>query len=674
MYRACHGKQVLGPLMIWALGFTCAVAGEAVGEPEGTAASDLTQLSLEDLMSIEVTSVSKRAEPQRLAPAAVYVLTAEDIRRSGATTLPEVLRTVPGLHVARLNANSWSVSVRGFSGQYANKLLVLVDGRSVYTPLFSGVFWESLDVMLEDIERIEVIRGPGGTLWGANAVNGVINIITKKASETTGGVLSLGGGTEDEVFGRIRYGGPLGDLGFYRFYLGYSNYDEAEFQSGKNANDAWDSTFGGFRIDLTPDESDTVTIEGRASGNDTSETLDSLTRTFPYSQRIDGSEDLARRSLVARWNRNLVNESRFQLQAYYDYFESDATSILQREHTVDLDFQYEFDAGERHRIVWGTGFRYVSDDIRGSKLLSLDPDERDLKIFSAYLQDEIKVIQDTLSLTLGAKLEHNSYSGLEIQPNARLTWTPADRHTIWIAASRAVRSPSRAELDVRLESITTRRLVVALYGDNDFESENVLALEAGYRVQLHETAALDLTVFHNRYDDLRTAEFRRPFIEIEPLPVHIANPVVADNNMSGTAYGFEAALDWRPKEWWRVRTGYSYLEMDLSPNPDTIDILSGAVEDESPEQQFFMHHSFDLPRNVEIDATFRYVDTIPALGVDDYLTMDIRLAWLPRENLEFSLVGQNLLEDSHLEYAPSFINTVPTEVERGVYGKVTWRF
>lgn len=674
MYRARHGKQVLGPLVIWALGFTCAVAGEAVGEPEGTAAGDLTQLSLEDLMSIEVTSVSKRAEPQRLAPAAVYVLTAEDIRRSGATTVPEVLRTVPGLHVARLNANSWSVSVRGFSGQYANKLLVLVDGRSVYTPLFSGVFWESLDVMLEDIERIEVIRGPGGTLWGANAVNGVINIITKKASETTGGVLTLGGGTEDEIFGRIRYGGPLGDLGFYRFYLGYSNHDEAEFRSGKNANDAWDSTFGGFRIDLTPDDLDTVTIEGRASGNDTSETLDSLTRTFPYSQRIDGSEDLARRSLVARWNRNLANDSRFQLRAYYDYFESDATSILQREHTVDLDFQYEFEAGERHRIVWGTGFRYVSDDIRGTNLLSLDPDERDLKIFSAYLQDEIDVIQDTLSLTLGTKLEHNSYSGLEIQPNARLTWTPADRHTVWLAASRAVRSPSRAELDVRLESITTRRLVVALYGDNDFESEDVFALEAGYRVQLHETAALDLAVFHNQYDDLRTAEFRRPFIEIDPLPVHIANPVVADNNMSGTTYGFEAALDWRPKEWWRVRTGYSYLEMDLSPNPDTIDILSGAVEDESPEQQFFMHHSFELPRNVEIDTTFRYVDTIPALGVDDYLTMDIRLAWLPRENLEFSLVGRNLLEDSHLEYAPSFINTVPTEVERGVYGKVTWRF
>ncbi|MCL4692594.1 MAG: TonB-dependent receptor, partial [Candidatus Hydrogenedentes bacterium] len=467
---------------------------------------------------------------------------------------------------------------------------------------------------------------------------------------------------------------PLGDLGFYRFYLGYSNYDEAEYQSGKSANDAWDSTFGGFRIDLTPDESDTVTIEGRASGNDTSETLDLPTRTFPFRRRTDGSEDLARRSLVARWNRDLANDSRIQLQAYYDYFESDATNILQREHTVDLDFQYEFSAGERHRIVWGAGFRYVSDDIRGTNLLSLDPDERDLKIFSAYLQDEITVIPDTLSLTLGAKLEHNSYSGVEIQPNARLTWTPADRHTVWLAASRAVRSPSRAELDVRLENTTTRRLAVALYGDEDFESENVLALEAGYRVQLHETAALDLALFHNSYDDLRTTEFRRPFIEVDPLPVHLAIPVVADNNMSGTAYGFEAALDWRPREWWRVRTGYSYLEMDLSPNPDTIDLLSGTVEDESPEQQFFMHHSFDLPRNVEIDATFRYVDAIPALGVDDYLTMDIRLAWLPRENLEFSLVGQNLFEDSHLEYAPSFINTVPSEVERGIYGKVSWRF
>ncbi len=279
-----------------------------------------------------------------------------------------------------------------------------------------------------------------------------------------------------------------------------------------------------------------------------------------------------------------------------------------------------------------------------------------------------------LNLTLGTKLEYNDYTGVEIQPNARLIWSPNKRHTVWAAVSRAVRSPSRSELDLRLESLDRRRLVVALYGNDDFESEDLLAFETGYRIELSASAALDVSLFYNLYNNLRTTEFRRPFIEIDPLPPHVAVPIVVDNNMDGSTYGFEVAMEWNPQSWWRIRAGYSFLEMDLSPNPKTIDILSSTVEDETPEQQAFMQVSFDLAQRVELDTTLRYVDTVPAFGVDDYLTADIRLAWSPREDLEFSLVGQNLFEESHLEYAPSFINLVPTEVERGVYGKVTWRF
>jgi iron complex outermembrane receptor protein len=672
MYQPCPLTGLAAAMALCMLGFGACFAAEA--NPEAGNDPDLTELSLQDLMSIEVTSVSKKAEPQKLAPAAIYVLTAEDIRRSGATTVPEVLRTVPGVNVAKLNAHTWSITVRGFSGEYSNKLLVLVDGRSVYTPFFSGVYWETLNLVMDDIERIEVIRGPGGALWGANAVNGVINIITKSAKETPGGLLSLGSGTEEHALGRFRYGGQLGNDIYYRIYMGYSDYDDGQFQSGKTANDEWDALFGGFRIDFVPDGSDTITISGQSSRNDLASMLELPTRIFPFSERTEGYEDLSRHNLTLRWTRELDEDSRFQFQAYYDDLQLDGTTILVRERAFDLDFQYQTALGDRHDLVWGTGFRYVTDQIGGTSTVSVDPDERRLRIFNGYLQDEISLLDDTLRLTLVAKLEYNDYSGIEIQPNARVRWSPNEKHTLWAAASRAVRSPSRVERDGRIESNTTRRLAVSLYGNQDFESENVLALEAGYRVQLAETAALDLSIYHNHYDDLRTLEFRRPFLELIPPPLHLAIPVVGDNNMEGSTYGFELAMDWRPQPWWRMRAGYSYLEMDLSLHPETFDILSGGVEDETAEQQFFMQHSFDLPRNVEFDATLRYVDAIPAFGVEDYLTMDIRLAWLPREDLEFSLVGQNLFDDSHLEHDSSFVTIVPTEVERGVYGKVTWRF
>ncbi|MCC6486485.1 MAG: TonB-dependent receptor, partial [Candidatus Hydrogenedentes bacterium] len=665
----------LVPAWIWrTVALLAVVAPSGTGEENVSASGeinppeDLTEMGLQDLMNLRVTSVSKKSEQLGDAPAAIYVLTQEDIRRSGATTIPDLLRTVPGLSVARVDSSSWSVTARGFGGVFANKLLVLVDGRSVYTNLYSGVYWENLNLVMEDIERVEIIRGPGGTLWGANAVNGVINIITKSAGATQGGLLTAGAGTEDRGFGALRYGGQMGRDAYYRAYLGYGRHDEGPRPSGAEGNDDWDSGFGGFRIDLTPEGDDSFTLLANLYGSRTDYMIDVPIRIPPFAMRRDGYDDYAGGNVVALWRRQPSEDSELQLQAYYDYFESNGISIQQSAHTIDLDFQQRSRLGHRHELMWGLGLRHVADSIDGTATVTLDPGNSRTSTISGFVQDEISFWENRLNLTLGIKLEYNDVTELEFQPNALLVWTPNDRHTLWASVSRAIRSPSRVERAMRLESYTFRRVVASYYGNPDLDSEYLLAFEAGYRVQLSEEVALDIAAFCNRYDDLRTGELRRPFLEVRPLPTHLAIPIAGDSNMDGYTYGVEVALDWQPAEWWRVRAGYTYFEADLSVHPRTVDLISAGVEDDTPEQQYFMQHRFDLPHHTEIDATLRYVDSIDAFSLDGYVTMDIRLGWHPRENLEVSLAGQNLFDGTHKEYDTSFLPSLPTEVERGVYG------
>ncbi len=646
---------------------------------EDTSASDLVELSLAELMDVEITSVSKRSEKKSTAAAAIFVLTNEDIRRSGATNIPDALRLVPGVNVAQIDSNKWSVTVRGAAGRFATKLLVLIDGRSVYTPFFSGVYWEANDVMLEDVERIEVVRGPGGTLWGANAVNGVINIITKRAEDTQGGLLSVGGGTEERGFGALRYGGRVGDVGHYRAYGKFFSRDKGgtfvqndpALGSDDGANDDWWMGQGGFRIDLDANERDALTIQGDVYTNSASTTTDLLYFGGVPVRRVDSTTDYTGWNIGTRWNRRLSDTSDLQLKFYYDSYHVDDVTLEERRHTIDLEFQHRFEVGGRQEFVWGVGYRLTVDDFDGTAFVSLDPDNRDLNLFSTFIQDQI-AITDRLKLTIGSKFEHNDYTGLEVQPSARIAWSVNERHTLWGAVSRAVRTPSRTDRDVRINfftSASTPGAFVVVFGDDDFDSEEVLAYELGYRVALSENLVVDIAGFYNDYKDLRFGEAGAPFLETDPSPDHTVIPFFIVNGGGGETFGAEVTVDYQLKPWWSIQASYSFLEVDFE-TPQNGSSSNG----DAPEQQFVLTNRFNLPRNIEIDTILRYVDRLPAIDIDDYVTLDARIAWRPTEDLELALVGRNLFQSEHPEFRPTVIHTVPTEVQRGVYGKVTWRF
>ena len=408
--------------------------------------SDLKSMSLEDLMNIRVTSVSKK--PQRLldAASAIYVITQEDIRRSGATNIPDALRRVPGIQVAHISANTWAITSRGLNGQFANKLLVLIDGRTVYTPLFSGVFWDVQDTLLEDIDRIEVIRGPGASLWGDNAVNGVINIITKKASDTQGGLLSTGYGDEQQGFASLRYGGKIGNSAHFRVYSKFFNRDNAVLASGEKANDRWDTLRGGFRIDWDVDNQDSLIVQGDIYDGETESNASTPILTSPFKESFNDESEFAGWNVLTRWKRVFSDSSNMELQLYFDRTERESAMFREDRDTFDFDFQHRFKFGERHDIVWGLGYRLNHDDIRNTFSLSFNPDDRYMSLYSGFVQDEITLIEDKLLLTVGSKISYNKFTDSEIQPNARLLWKLHERHSAWISLSRAVRTPSRAEI------------------------------------------------------------------------------------------------------------------------------------------------------------------------------------------------------------------------------------
>lgn len=664
--------------------FLALCIGALLMSPVGQAeeeSDNFLELSLEELLNVEVTSVSKSSQKRTEAAAAIYVLTAEDIRRSGARSLPDLLRLVPGLNVAQLTTNTWSVTARGFGGRFANKLLVLIDGRSIYTPLFSGVYWEAHDVVLEDIDRIEVIRGPGGSLWGANAVNGVINVVTKRAEDTQGGLLVVGGGTEEQGFGTFRFGGKIKDRAHYRLYGKYFNRDNGGTNAlGTKANDYWDSGQGGFRIDWDVSERDELTFQGDIVELKQGQSLEAALLTPPFETTLNTPSDYSGRNVLGRWTRTFSEESDLQLQLYYDYYMREDPTLSEERQTIDLDFQHRFQAGSRNQVIWGAGFRYTVDELANTTFISLTPDSRDDEIFSLFIQDEITIL-DELRLTIGTKIELNSYSGLEYQPSARLAWTPNERHTVWAAVSRAVRTPSRAEQDIHILSVvfppdpsdpSALPTAAVLQGTRNFDSENLLAYEIGYRVSPHKRVALDVAAFYNDYDDYRSLILGTPVLVTVPPPAHISLPFFALNTGSATAYGVEVAVDWKVKKWWQLHASYAFMETDISVPPG--DPISNTATGDTPEHQAVLQSRFDLPHNVELDATLRYVDTLTALGIEDYLELDLRLGWRPIEDLELSLVGRNLLESEHFEFSPTFVTQTPTQIQRSVYAQLTWRF
>lgn len=639
--------------------------------------SDLTELSLEELMELEVTSAGRKEQKLADVPAAVFVITPEDIRRSGATNIPEVLRMVPGVQVAQIDANKWAVTIRGFNGRFANKLQVLMDGRSVYTPLFSGVFWDMRDTLLEDIERIEVIRGPGAAMWGANAVNGVINIITKHAKNTQGALLVGGGGTQERGFGSLRYGGKVGESTWYRVYGKYFNRSDAVSTTSLPANDAWDAGRGGFRLDSKVSGSDSLTFTGDLFKGQAGETTKSLSFFPPYTfLENQGIADWGGH-LLGRWQRVFSSTSNLELQIYYDGTDR-KEGVREIRNTLDLDFQHRFVLGQRHEIIWGLGYRYTHDRFSGNFELSLDPRRKGVNLFSAFFQDDITLIQERLRLILGTRLERNDYTGFEVQPNVRMMWTPQAQHRLWASISRAVRTPYRPEVDGVLNtSITPPSPLVPVpilsygQGNHDFKSEELLAFELGYRWDFRKKFFLDVAAYYNIYDNLRALTQGPPQLILTPPP-HLAVPLLISNAMKGETYGLEVAADWRPLSWWRTQLSYNFLQPKLRLKS------SNAVEDPTivgndPKNQLSFRSTFDLPQHLELDLWLRYVSALRRLEVSSYVTLDARLAWKPVKNLELALVGQNLLQKRHQEFGPNeFI--FPTQVPRGMYGKVTWRY
>jgi iron complex outermembrane recepter protein len=616
-------------------------------EPE-VLPSDLKKLSIEDLMEIDVTSVSRRNERMSRAAAAVTVITNEDIRRSGVTTLAEALRLINSVHVAQADGRTWAITTRGFNLTTANKLLVLIDGRSVYTPLFSGVFWDVQQTFLEDVERIEVIRGPGATLWGANAVNGVINIITRSSRITQGGVAQLGAGEGERVFGGGRHGGKLGERTFYRVYGTYLNRESLAFPNGSDARDPLRIGQSGFRVDGDLSSRDSFTLQGDAYRGISSEAIRTDTQ-------LDGG------NLLGRWTRSLGEDSSLELQVYWDRTHRDIPqSFEEHQDILDLDFQHQLPVGDRHLLVWGLGYRHIWDDVENSPGVVWVPEDRNQGLASAFAQDEIQLIEDRLRLTVGTKLEVTESTGLEVQPSVRMAWTPDDRRTLWGAVSRAVRTPTRLDEDLRFVDPNGN---IFVFGNPDFEAEELLAYEAGYRVQPGLALVLDLAAFYNVYDDLRSQEAVVPGQRF---------PIRLDNKLEAEAWGLELRANYEAAPWWRLHGAYTWFDKDLTLDPDSTDPTGGVPEGNDPEHRFLLRSSFDLPRGVQMDAWLRYVDELPDPRVPSYTEMDLRVGWAPRPRLDLSLIGRNLLHDQH----PEFGAPTPTrkEVERSLYGRVTWRW
>jgi iron complex outermembrane recepter protein len=613
-----------------------------------TSVAALKKLSFEQLMNVEVTSVSRRPEKLSQVPSAIQVITQEDIRRSTASSLPEALRLATNLQVAQVDARQWTVSARGFNASATNKLLVLIDGRTVYTPLFSGVFWDAQDVPLSDIDRIEVISGPGATLWGSNAVNGVINIITKDAGQTQGLVVSGGGGSELRGFGDARYGGTLGPAVRFRVYGKGFTRQPTELPTGQDASDDWHMEQGGFRMDWEASKASHLTFQG--------DLYDGRS-----SQPNPGEVAWSGGNLIGKWSRTLSERSSVTTQLYYDRTHRDIPGVFGEDlDTYDVDAQHRFSVGGRHDVVWGLGYRLINDNVRNTPQLAFLPAHVTREWFSGFVQDEITVVPERLHVAFGTKLEHNDYTGFEIQPSGRVNWTVSPSTTLWAGMSRAIRAPSRIDREFYVPNPAPPPTYI-FQGSPNFHSEEELAYEVGYRFQ-REALAISLATFYNRYYGLRSVEQVNP---PQPTPLEIGN------GQAGESYGAELTGEYRVTSRWRLRAGYTELRVHIWATPGSTDRSGGSGESHDPERQFTITSAADLPANLGFDATVRYVSRIANQQIPAYAELGARLAWQPVTAWSVSVVGQNLLHRRHVEFGST---GGAREIPRGVYGSVEWHF
>ena len=619
--------------------------------------ANATTLSpLEELLNTKVTTVSKVEERAFDAAAAIHVITKEDIKRSGLTSIPEILRLAPGVQVAQAGSGQWAISVRGFNSQYSNKLLVLIDGRSVYTPLFSGVYWDVQDTLIEDIKQIEIIRGPGATLWGANAVNGVINIITEEAVNTQGGYTNAIVGNNEQI-ASTRYGGKLTSNSKYRVYGKFLKRNQTEDLNGEESNDEWDMWRTGFRIDGSNSANNLYTIQGDAYTGSENHDLVLPTLTSPFRTTIADDEETKGGNILARWNKTFSDGSNATAQAYIDYINRNVHYFDQQRFTYDFDLQYNLKKLGRHLITIGMGYRLVTDDLDGTTFLNYSPAQRSDHLYSYFIQDKISLIEEKLALTVGSKFEHNDYTGFEHQPSARLSYTPNLNHTLWTSVARAIRVPNRNMDDVNFLAAGTGAGYLTFVGNPDVKPEELIAYEAGYRAKLHKNFSFDIAGFYNSYNNLASNNFLN------------ALTIEAGNQNNGKTLGYEVSAKWNVNKNMILAANYTNINMDI----DSASASQVTSTLNTPTHQYGASVHINLPKNIQVNNHIYYNHKIQNGSIPSYYRWDSNVKWQVRDNFEVSLVGQNLTDAQHQEFT-AFTYSNQANIGRSVYVKLNYHF
>ena len=642
---------------------------------------DLTTLQIEDLMNVDVTSASKKEQKLSKVPAAIFVITKEDIRRSGATGIPDLLRMVPGLDVAQVNPGVWAISARGFNGQYSNTLLVLIDGRTVFTPTFSGVFWDAQDVPLEQIERIEIIRGPGAAIWGANAANGVINITTSSALETQNGVAAVTAGSLEHGSGMVRYGGLIGSHGAYRVFADSFQMGHFLTPDHQNAEDDWYRFHGGFRVDTNISARDSLTIEGEAIGGNEGERATTVVSLLPpVNATVNLRDRFSGGDILARWKRTNASGSESSLQIYFDRSNRGDTTYGIGLNTLDFNFQRQQTWGSRQEFVWGLDYRVNSDHTAMTNRIWFTPQDLTTQIFSAFVQDQIAILPDRLYVTLGTKAEHEYYNGFNLQPTARVTWTPDNRSMLWADISGARVTPSRVDTSIRFNYAVypgpdNLPVLVSLLGNFNLDNESLTATEAGFRKQVSDKISFDSTIFFNRYHDLVSEEPGSPTLETSPPPAHLLEPLSLANGVYGETHGIEMFANVKLADRWTISPGYAFLTMHLHRDAGSMDMTTvPQTEGGFPSQQAQLRSNVNLAWHWQWTTSVYFVGRLPAPGIPSYTRLDTNLAWQPSEKISLVLAGQDLVRDLHQEYSGPDLTRLPSLVPRSAYARLTWRF
>lgn len=641
-------------------------------------ADELLDMSLEDLLNIEVTTASKGSVRLLESAAAVYVIDREDIQRSGANSIPELLKMVPGMHVIQLDSNRWAVSARGFNGEFANKLLVMIDGRSVYTPIFSGVYWDSLNLLLSEIDRIEVIRGPGAALWGANAVNGVINIITRPVTDTLGTEITSWVGTEERAGLTLTQSKSLDGRNDLRLNFKTQARD-ASYYAGSAAEDDMKMATFGLRWDhdnASWSGTTTASLYRERSGSH----FNQIIFDDDYFEQYSDETDSAGGHFLTGWKHSFDRNSQLSLQLYYDYSQRKQAIYETEVHTVDADIQYTQHLVSGQKLSIGLNLRRYFDDLTAIEYTSIDPQSRDYGLYSLYLQDEIP-FGESLKLILGSRFEYNDLSGWEVQPNIRLAWYAHDDLTLWGAISRAARTPSRMDIDGQIlvkvyepgHTINPSPFPALYYfnGADDFDSEEVISYELGLRHLATANLSLDIALFYNDYDKLRTGtEPSGELVSIDGIPTYILSSGYAINTVEGETWGVEAALSWQATDDLKLIASYSYMDMDFRFNGELEEFLNSLYS----RHQASLQSRYDISNSIQFDTWLTYTGAIEAQDQDAIWDLSLRLGWQPSEDWHIELIGQNLLHDHKKQLDSEVISLVSTEIERSALIRASYRF